>query len=112
MACRVVVSHHGVPPWFIAWSVPPGHEPIGLLAGRLTHHLQVGQRATFAHRHAPRCPRARMTSVRHLTALGMARAMLAGPCDAAGLAARLRACLGESAPWMDRLAELRCDANY
>lgn len=105
MACRVVVSHRGVPPRFIAWSVPPGHEPTGPLAARLMHHLQVGQRATFAHRHAPRCQLPRMTSVRHLTALGMARALLAGPCDAAGLAARLRACLGESAPWMDRLAE-------
>jgi hypothetical protein len=52
-----------------------------------------------------------MPSLRRLTALAMARALLAGPADAPGLAARLRSCLGlpreHPAPWVQPLAE-RC----
>ena len=45
-----------------------------------------------------------MASVFRLTALALARAMLAGPPTAAGLAARMRACLNESADWQIDLA--------
>ena len=41
---------------------------------------------------------------RRSIAIGLAQAMLAGPCEAAGLAARLRAASGESAPWIATLA--------
>lgn len=42
---------------------------------------------------------------RHSVALGLARAMLAGPLHATGLAARLRAATGERASWIDELAQ-------
>ena len=48
-----------------------------------------------------------MPTLRRLTALAVARAMLAGPPSAAGLAARMRACLGADAAWCTALAE-RC----
>lgn len=48
-----------------------------------------------------------MPSLRRLTALAIARAMLAGPPGAASLAARMRACLGADAAWCRPLAE-RC----
>ncbi len=41
---------------------------------------------------------------RRSIAVGLAQALLAGPCDADGLAARLRAASGESAPWVPMLA--------
>jgi len=46
-------------------------------------------------------------TLRRLTALAVARAMLAGPPSATGLAARMRACLGGDAAWHVVLAE-RC----
>lgn len=48
-----------------------------------------------------------MSTVIRLTALAVARAMLAGSQDAAGLAARMRACLDIDAAWYDPLAQ-RC----
>ncbi len=48
-----------------------------------------------------------MPTLRRLTALALARAMLAGPPTADGLAARLRACIDADAPWCASLAE-RC----
>ena len=45
-----------------------------------------------------------MQSKRRFTALAIARAMLAGPPDADGLAARTTACLGAAAPWQPTLA--------
>ena len=48
-----------------------------------------------------------MPSLRRLTALAMARAMLAGPQGAAGLSARLHACLDATAPWHEPIAQ-RC----
>lgn len=48
-----------------------------------------------------------MANLRHLTALALARALLAGPPTAAGLAARLQACLGAEREWCVMLAE-RC----
>jgi hypothetical protein len=48
-----------------------------------------------------------MPTPRRLTALAIARAMLAGPPDAAGLVARMRACLDAHADWHAPLA-LRC----
>jgi RNA-directed DNA polymerase len=46
-----------------------------------------------------------MSSIRRLTALAVARAMLAGPHQADGLAARTAACLAARAAWQDPLAE-------
>lgn len=46
-----------------------------------------------------------MPTFRRLTALAVARAMLAGPPRVAGLAARMRACLGVAAAWHAPLAE-------
>ncbi len=48
-----------------------------------------------------------MSTLTRLTALAVARAMLAGGQDAAGLAARMRACLDVDAAWYGPLAE-RC----
>jgi hypothetical protein len=48
-----------------------------------------------------------MPTVQRLTALALARAMLAGPPDAAGLAARIRACLDAGGVWQAALAQ-RC----
>lgn len=48
-----------------------------------------------------------MPSLKRLTALALARAMLVGAPTPAGLAARLRACLGADAPWCQPLAD-RC----
>jgi len=48
-----------------------------------------------------------MPTLRRLTALALARAMLAGPPNIAGLAARMRACLGADAAWYMALAQ-RC----
>ena len=48
-----------------------------------------------------------MTSLSRLTALAVARAMLAGSPSTAGLAARMRACLDADAAWYRPLAE-RC----
>ncbi len=48
-----------------------------------------------------------MAHLKRLTALALARALLAGDRNAPGLAARLRACLGADAPWCRPLAE-RC----
>src|ERR1700755_2423713 len=51
-----------------------------------------------------------MTRPARLIALALARAMLAGPPSAAGLAARMRRCLGDvPAPWIGPLAA-RCAA--
>ncbi len=41
---------------------------------------------------------------RHAVALGLAQAMLAGPLQERGVAARLRAATGERSPWIDALA--------
>lgn len=46
-----------------------------------------------------------MPNLRRLTALAVARAMLAGSPGADGLAARMRACLGADAAWQRPLAE-------
>lgn len=46
-----------------------------------------------------------MPTLARLTALALARALLAGPRDAAGLAARLRASLDADAAWIPALAE-------
>ena len=46
-----------------------------------------------------------MNSLRRLTALAIARAMLAGPQEARGLAARTAECLAARAQWQDALAE-------
>ena len=46
-----------------------------------------------------------MPTLRRLTALAIARAMLAGPQRADGLAARMHACLGAQAAWCRPLAE-------
>jgi hypothetical protein len=48
-----------------------------------------------------------MPTFRRLTALSIARAMLAGAHERAGLAARIATCLGEPADWHEVLAE-RC----
>lgn len=48
-----------------------------------------------------------MPSLRRLTALAVARALLAGGQDAAGLAARMRACLDADTAWQQALAQ-RC----
>ena len=48
-----------------------------------------------------------MPTLRRLTALALARAMLAGRSDAGGLAARMRACLDSDALWVAPLAQ-RC----
>ena len=48
-----------------------------------------------------------MANLHRLTALSLARAMLAGERTAAGLQARMRACLGRSHAWFEPLAE-RC----
>jgi hypothetical protein len=40
-----------------------------------------------------------------MTARALARAMLAGPCDVAGLAARMAVCLDERPPWLAALAQ-------
>lgn len=48
-----------------------------------------------------------MPTLRRLTALAVARAMLAGPPKVDGLVARMRACLGADATWYTALAE-RC----
>ena len=48
-----------------------------------------------------------MPTLRRLTALALARAMLAGPPKVDGLVARMRACLGTDATWHTALAE-RC----
>jgi len=48
-----------------------------------------------------------MSKSQHLTALALARAMLAGPPQANGLAARMQACLGRRWDWMAPLAQ-RC----
>jgi hypothetical protein len=50
-----------------------------------------------------------MTSARRFTALALARAMLAGPRTAPGVAARMQACLGAAAPWCTPMVE-RCAA--
>jgi retron-type reverse transcriptase len=50
-----------------------------------------------------------MPSLDHLTALALARALLAGPPHADGLAARMRVCLQADALWLMPLAE-RCAA--
>jgi len=47
------------------------------------------------------------SNARRLTALALARAMLAGQQTLGGLAARIRACLGTEAPWSKLLVE-RC----
>lgn len=47
------------------------------------------------------------SNARRLTALALARALQAGPQTTGGLAARLRACLGDAAPWSQALIE-RC----
>ena len=70
---------------------------MAILARLLMHHLQVGWRA------APHI----MPTLTRLTALAVARAMLAGSPSAAGLAARMRACLDADAVWYEPLAE-RC----
>ncbi len=49
-----------------------------------------------------------MSNVNHLTALALARAMLAGPATVAGLVARMAACLGGPAAWMPALAQRCC----
>jgi hypothetical protein len=72
---------------------------MAILASWLTHHLQVEWRAA-AHSHAHPDPT-------RLTALALARAMLAGSPSAAGLAARMRACLDGDAAWYGPLAA-RC----
>ena len=46
-----------------------------------------------------------MAHVRHLTALALARALLAGDARANGLAARAAQCLGHAAPWQQTLAQ-------
>lgn len=46
-----------------------------------------------------------MPTARTMTARALARAMLAGPRDAAGLAARMAVCLGERPPWLAALAQ-------
>lgn len=48
-----------------------------------------------------------MAQLKRLTALALARAMLAGPPHVAGLVARMRACLDADAPWYAALAA-RC----
>ncbi|HWH84901.1 MAG TPA: reverse transcriptase family protein [Burkholderiaceae bacterium] len=48
-----------------------------------------------------------MPTLRRLTALAVARAMLAGPPNVAGLTARMCACLGAEAAWYAALAQ-RC----
>lgn len=73
---------------------------MALHARPLTHHPQVGWRA------APLEP---MPSTRRLTALALARAMLAGPAKPDGLAARMHACLDAQPAWCKALAE-RCAA--
>lgn len=67
------------------------------IASWLTHHPQVEWRAALV----------RMPSIQRLTALALARAMLAGPPRSRGLVARMHACLGTSAPWCEPLA-IRC----
>jgi hypothetical protein len=52
-------------------------------------------------------PMSPIPQTRRLTALALARALLAGAPSAAGLAARMRVCLGGDAPWLQPLAE-RC----
>ncbi|WP_422018507.1 reverse transcriptase family protein [Roseateles sp.] len=46
-----------------------------------------------------------MDTARTMTARALARAMLAGPRDAAGLAARMAVCLDERPPWLAALAQ-------
>ncbi len=70
---------------------------MAIYASMLTHHPQVGWRAAPHHN--------LMRTLRRLTALAIARAMLAGKPSAAGLAARMRACLGANAAWHAALAE-------
>jgi RNA-directed DNA polymerase len=54
-----------------------------------------------------------MARPQHLTALALARALLAGQAQAAGLAARAAACLGQSAPWQAVMAgELAAQAQH
>ncbi len=49
-----------------------------------------------------------MPNVIHLTALALARAMLAGPATTPGLIARMAACLGGPAAWLAPLAQRCC----
>jgi RNA-directed DNA polymerase len=74
---------------------------MAMLARLLTHHPQVGWRA------APHHPFPRVPSLRRLTALAVARAMLAASPSVAGLVARMRACLDADAAWYRPLAT-RC----
>ena len=75
-----------------------------MLASQLTHHLQVGWR--------PHPKGARtctdMAHLPHLTALALARALLAGNAQAHGLVARAAHCLGHSAGWQQVLAKDLC----
>ncbi|HEY4080682.1 MAG TPA: reverse transcriptase family protein [Burkholderiaceae bacterium] len=75
---------------------------VALQASLLTHHPQVERVA------APdSC--AAMPSLRRLTALAIARAMLAGEAHADGLHARMRICVEADPPWLAVLAQ-RCAA--
>lgn len=71
---------------------------MAILASLLTLHPQVGWRAASD---------ILMPTIRRLTALALARAMLAGKPSAAGLAARMRVCMGTVALWHTALAD-RC----
>ena len=79
-------------------SIPPRHEPHG--DPRQPAHASPAGRAarrTFA----------TVPTLTRLTALALARAMLAGSPSPAGLAARMRACLDADAGWYQALAD-RC----
>ena len=81
-----------------------GMSPMAMLARLLTHHPQVERRARTRRRR-----QAEMPTVRRLTALALARAMLAGPPDAACMSASARGMPPGAAHWP--IAVRACPAN-